>query len=106
MVRVGAIVGHFTTDIGADLLLCARLADHIAGQVQITADGDLSNGMNCGDIILDEEIEVIEDVAQAIGTAILGVGFVRCFRHCAACGVCGNGVHAAEHHCKCCEDCE
>ena len=106
VVGIATKIGDFSADKRTDLVLCACLTNHVAGQIQITANGDLSDGVNSRGIVLDKEVVVVEDVVKVVGPTILGVGFIRCFRHRAACGVCGNGAHAAEHHCKCCDDCE
>ena len=106
MVAITAVACDFASHKRTDLVTRTCLANHIAGQIQIAAKGDLSDGVNCHYIVLDEQVVVAEDVVKVVGPAVLGVGFIRCFRHRAACSVCGNGAHAAKHHCKCCEDCE
>ena len=106
VVCVAAKIRDFATDKRADLMLCTGLANHVSRQVQIAANGNLAHCMDCGDIVLHKQIEIVEDVMQVIRPTIPQIGPVRGFYNRSACGVSRSRSHAAKYYRHCCNGCK
>ena len=98
MVSISTVVADFTANIRGYLVFSACLTNHVAGQIQITANGDLSDGVNSRGIVLDKEVVVVEDIVEVVRPTVLRVGFVRGEGYRSASSIGRNRIKTSAYH--------